>query len=77
MKMEAADLPEHLVAIYNIIAFVFRVKTPLPERGSDGFSPNVSNKANTAKRTAIQLQAWTNPGCSRRLRFPEFKTVGT
>ena len=26
---------------------------------------------------AIQLQAWTGPEGSRRLRFPDFKTVGT
>ena len=26
---------------------------------------------------AIQLQAWTGPEGSRRLRFPDFKTTGT
>jgi hypothetical protein len=26
---------------------------------------------------AIPLQAWTGPEGSRRLRFPDFKTVGT
>ena len=25
----------------------------------------------------IILQAWTGPGCSRRLRLPDFRTVGT
>jgi hypothetical protein len=29
------------------------------------------------KGTAIQLQAWTGPEGSRRLRFPDFKTIGT
>jgi hypothetical protein len=32
---------------------------------------------NTCKNKAILLQAWTGPECSRRLRFPDFKTVGT
>ena len=27
--------------------------------------------------TAIPLQAWTGPESSRRLRLPDFKTVGT
>jgi hypothetical protein len=26
---------------------------------------------------AIPLQAWTGPEGSRRLRFPDFKTIGT
>ena len=29
------------------------------------------------KKKAIPLQAWTGPEGSRRLRFPDFKTVGT
>jgi len=29
------------------------------------------------KGKAIPLQAWTGPEGSRRLRFPDFKTVGT
>jgi len=28
------------------------------------------------KVNAIPLQAWTGPECSRRLRFPHFKTIG-
>jgi len=34
------------------------------------FSPDVKGKATT-------LQAWTGPGSSRRLRLPDFKTIGT
>jgi len=30
-----------------------------------------------AKGKAIPLQAWTGPEDSRRLRFPDFKTIGT
>jgi hypothetical protein len=33
------------------------------------------NKAITGK--AIPLQAWTGPSGSRRLRLPDFKTIGT
>jgi hypothetical protein len=29
------------------------------------------------KCKAVQLQAWTDPEVSRRLRFPYFKTIGT
>jgi len=29
------------------------------------------------KNKAIPLQAWTGPEGSRRLRFPDFKTIGT
>ena len=29
------------------------------------------------KGKAIPLRAWTDPEGSRRLRFPDFKTVGT
>jgi hypothetical protein len=28
------------------------------------------------KGKAIPLQAWTGPGGSRRLRLPDFKTIG-
>jgi hypothetical protein len=30
-----------------------------------------------SKGKAIPLQAWTGPEASRRLRLPDFKTVGT
>jgi hypothetical protein len=29
------------------------------------------------KSKAIPLQAWTDPAGSRRLRLPDFKTIGT
>jgi hypothetical protein len=32
---------------------------------------------NNTKCEAIPLQAWTGPEGSKRLRFPDFKTVGT
>jgi hypothetical protein len=30
-----------------------------------------------AKGKAIPLQAWTSPESSRKLRLPDFKTIGT
>ena len=47
---------------------------------------NMQSKANAAyliypavqsKGKAIPLQAWTGPEGSRRLRFPDFKTIDT
>jgi len=32
---------------------------------------------NKGKGKAIPLQAWTGPEGSRRLRVPDFKTIGT
>jgi len=32
---------------------------------------------NGIKAKAIPLQAWTGPEGTRRLRFPDFKTIGT
>jgi len=38
---------------------------------------NNKNIQTEGKDRAIPLQAWTGPECSRRLRLPEFKTIGT
>jgi len=35
------------------------------------------NKKVKGKGKTIPLQAWTGPEGSRRLRLPDFKTVGT
>jgi hypothetical protein len=35
------------------------------------------NKTVKGKGNAIPLQAWTGPEGSRRLRLPDFKTIGT
>jgi len=37
-------------------------------------SPQVLLESNSK---AIPLQAWTDPEGSRRLRLPDFKTIGT
>jgi hypothetical protein len=36
-----------------------------------------AGKGKTKKVKALPLQAWTDPAGSRRLRLPDFKTVGT
>ena len=38
---------------------------------------NFTNASNSKKGKAIPLQVWTGPEGSRRLRFPDFKTIGT
>jgi hypothetical protein len=35
------------------------------------------NQLQLITKKAIPLQAWTGPEGSRRLRYPDFKTVGT
>jgi hypothetical protein len=35
------------------------------------------NKYVNGKGKAIPLQAWTGPEGSRRVRLPDFKTIGT
>jgi hypothetical protein len=35
------------------------------------------NKLLKAKDNAIPLQAWTGPADSRKLKLPDFKTIGT
>jgi hypothetical protein len=43
---------------------------------------NIAEKENSGhiniinEGKAISLQAWTGPKCSRRLRLPNFKTIG-
>jgi len=44
------------------------------------YSPNSHNHVplkGDGKSKAVPLQAWTGPEGSRRLRLPDFKTVGT
>ena len=38
---------------------------------------NVKSIKENIKGKAIPLQAWTGPEGSRRLRLPDFKTIGT
>jgi len=38
---------------------------------------NVRVILNMVKGTAIPLQAWAGPERSRRVRLPDFKTIGT
>jgi hypothetical protein len=42
-----------------------------------GFPVETATQHRNVKGKAIPLQAWTGPEVSRRLRLPDFKTVGT
>jgi len=42
-----------------------------------GNSCKTDTSKDTGEGKAIPLQAWTGPESSRRLRFPDFKTIGT
>jgi hypothetical protein len=44
------------------------------DREAEKFCRNISD---LAKGKAIPLEAWTGPEGSRRMRFPDFKTIGT
>jgi len=51
------------------------VNTP---RDSDRYHDFVQcNNGSVSKGKAIPLQAWTGPEGSRRLRLPDFMTIGT
>jgi len=41
------------------------------------FSRKISSVFSLDNGKAIPLQAWTGPEVSRRLRLPDFKTIGT
>jgi hypothetical protein len=49
-----------------------KVKTRSCEKEDRGNTYTVQLKGK-----AIQLQAWTGPGGARKLRLPDFKTIGT
>jgi len=51
------------------LASVMRAELSFPDDGGSCFLQN--------KDKAIPLQAWTGPEGSRRLRLPDFKTIGT
>jgi len=50
------------------------IKTRTKKTESSLLSSRVKGKG---KGKAIPLQAWTRPEGSRRLRLPDFKTIGT
>jgi hypothetical protein len=51
------------------------------KRGSENYQNNeiylMSDHAFQVKDKAISLLIWTGPWCYRRLRLPDFKTIGT
>jgi hypothetical protein len=46
-------------------------------RGRNKYRDVVNTVIGLVKGKAIPLQAWTGSEGSRKLRFPDFKTVGT
>jgi hypothetical protein len=44
---------------------------------SNSFEATTLYTVSKGKGKAIPLQAWTGPGGSRRMRLPDFKTIGT
>ena len=61
----------------NMLLLITAVSIPKVQR--QRFALNIqSHKTNVSVQgKAIPLQAWTSPEGSRRLRIPDFKTVGT
>jgi len=70
-----------------VVALLLKTGGPRLDSGWNGkissglffISPFTSPKIPSQKcvRRAIPLQAWTAPDASRRLRLPDFKTIGT
>jgi len=63
--------PTSSYATAGIALWIIAPRKP-PYPAKDAFSLKCKGKGN-----AIPLQAWTGPEGSRRLRPPDFKTIGT
>ena len=59
----------------SVLRFLYHTHTVGPLWPSD--QPVAKAATYTGKGKAIPLQASTGPEGSRRLRFPDFKTIGT
>jgi hypothetical protein len=49
----------------------------MPQKTEATLKPNNPQQKYKGNDKAIPLQAWTGPEGSRRLRLPDFKTIGT
>jgi len=54
----------------------FNTNRDIANYRSSLYTKKIGSK-NQVKVKAISLQAWTGPGGSRRVRLPDFKTIGT
>ena len=61
----------------TIFLIFFRPLTKCQQRYSSHGSTPISTISIKKKCKAIPLQAWTGPEGSRRLKLPDFKTIGT
>ena len=65
--------------MFWVISVYFNIRNTLPKSGTFLLGHPVYPKLykGKGKGKAIPLQAWTGPEGSRRLRLPDFKTIGT
>ena len=61
-------MTNRIILFFNVFKFQFTVCCRTQEMYSNWVS---------LKGKAIPLQAWRGPECSRMLRLPDFKTIGT
>jgi hypothetical protein len=64
-------------ALLNVV-----MNIPVPQNAGNFFTPEKISASQEydqikVKGTAIPLQAWTGPEGTRRVRLPDFKTIGT
>jgi len=59
------------------IKFAILMSFPLTTNQQTQNWAAVHTEGKTVKGKAIPLHAWTDPEGSRRLRLPDFKTIGT
>jgi len=62
-----------LVKCSCFIAIKAIIRTKFTKHNGSHYIKNTEK----GKGTAIPLQAWTGPDGSRRMRLPDFKTIGT
>jgi len=57
----------------------FKMHVPLLACGNQisEYFFKITDSVRWSNKKAIPLQAWTDPDGSRRLRLPDFKTIGT
>ena len=62
----------------HLVGFTVEITYGVLEINNGGYNyKHVVTIDNVVKGKAIPLQAWTGPEGSRRVRLPDFKTIGT
>jgi hypothetical protein len=66
------------ISIYKLETVVYKYGIEVPKRKKKKMDFKERGPLRSkGKGKAIQLQAWTGRDGSRRLRLPDFKTIGT